>query len=1006
MHHKPTFLQITFLALFSFATLYTNARASETIKTITVNFATAPTTYTVTKLPLKYGKDFAYSWTFDDGYIEGYRNAFKYFNGGTADADLATYPGRYSTDGAGNLVAFNGSFALNLVNTSFVDTHYDTTSSFSYGEMRKAYDGGWDLLNQGWQGIATPSPSNTVINYPAPHGSSTIDYEYEITNLNDVVKDKIGITYDTTMLTLPSGEQNYIDDALAIPYIKAILSQATVFNFTGGPYTIPTGSAPVDVNDLISDPDGLTDYFMYRNLVNSPSSTPDATNVSSYATLIDLLASSSTGGVNKWGHIFTHRVWCGTTTCGTAGSMSGANMYWPKWKELIDYTYDTYGAGGTDAVWVAGQEEVFQYLETVKGTDVSTSQNGTTLTITLDVTDVPTDIRRRSLSLEVDADAVISSISYGSGDFTYTTENTSTGLINLEMGEYYLTDLNSKVEDKVEAAEQTLLSGDVSTAQTWVDFLDAGATKTAFQNRIDAIPTPDRTFQVAVGQNANGTSSSIGGLWNKHSKISSADAAITLVDTTSTSSSITWKVQSNFNSKFDGSTNSKGSITNNNTGVYPDTYIKQGVLLTTNGGTGTFRLSGLNTAKVYNFKMMGSTLGRDDRYDSKTKATYQAVGLTTDSATLQAFQNTHDFVVLEDIAPTAGGLIDIHVTQFDTADGKAILSAFSMTEIDPAPVITFTADDSTLLEGESTNLNWSATNTTTCSANWTVSTSSSGVQSISPTSSTTYSIECTGPGGTTTGTHAVTVNSDLTSLTSAIATAQALYDGAVEGTSLGQYAVGAKATLLSAINVASAITNTQAQSVVNTAITTLNTAVSVFESTIVTSVPSSSRSGSVATSTTRVIQAPINTLPIQNPVDNVTKKNTARVKVLGLRLRQIPGGKILKILNKSQQVEIVEKKIVNNVEWANVKLSESENGWVSNVYLEGDTSTADTPVSSNKIKTTASILNIRKTPNGSILYKVRKGAAGTVVESDAKSVWVKVLFDDGKTGYVHKDFIQ
>jgi hypothetical protein len=73
-------------------------------------------------------------------------------------------------------------------------------------------------------------------------------------------------------------------------------------------------------------------------------------------------------------------------------------------------------------------------------------------------------------------------------------------------------------------------------------------------------------------------------------------------------------------------------------------------------------------------------------------------------------------------------------------------------------------------------------------------------------------------------------------LVTAISSAQSIYNTAVEGAGNGQYPVGAKATLLAAINAATVVnTNTAAsQTDVTNAITTLNAAVTAFQSTIIT----------------------------------------------------------------------------------------------------------------------------------------------------------------------------
>ncbi|MDO8505501.1 MAG: fibronectin type III domain-containing protein, partial [bacterium] len=82
--------------------------------------------------------------------------------------------------------------------------------------------------------------------------------------------------------------------------------------------------------------------------------------------------------------------------------------------------------------------------------------------------------------------------------------------------------------------------------------------------------------------------------------------------------------------------------------------------------------------------------------------------------------------------------------------------------------------------------------------------------------------------------------SDLTVLSAAITSAQSLHDGATEGTAVGEYAVGSKAILQSAIDAASLVTSAEAQSVVNTAVTTLNSAVAVFSTQIIVGISSES----------------------------------------------------------------------------------------------------------------------------------------------------------------------
>ncbi|HEX5395386.1 MAG TPA: hypothetical protein VFW52_03500 [Candidatus Saccharimonadales bacterium] len=65
----------------------------------------------------------------------------------------------------------------------------------------------------------------------------------------------------------------------------------------------------------------------------------------------------------------------------------------------------------------------------------------------------------------------------------------------------------------------------------------------------------------------------------------------------------------------------------------------------------------------------------------------------------------------------------------------------------PAPTVDLKPDSADIYEGDSVTLTWTSTNATSCSAPWTSSTGTSGSQVVTPTSDTTYTISCEGPGG-------------------------------------------------------------------------------------------------------------------------------------------------------------------------------------------------------------------------------------------------------------------
>lgn len=78
----------------------------------------------------------------------------------------------------------------------------------------------------------------------------------------------------------------------------------------------------------------------------------------------------------------------------------------------------------------------------------------------------------------------------------------------------------------------------------------------------------------------------------------------------------------------------------------------------------------------------------------------------------------------------------------------------------PAPTVTLTASPSSIASGGSSTLSWSSTNATSCtSSSFTTGGATSGSVQVSPGSTTSYGITCTGAGGSANGSATVTVTS-------------------------------------------------------------------------------------------------------------------------------------------------------------------------------------------------------------------------------------------------------
>lgn len=90
---------------------------------------------------------------------------------------------------------------------------------------------------------------------------------------------------------------------------------------------------------------------------------------------------------------------------------------------------------------------------------------------------------------------------------------------------------------------------------------------------------------------------------------------------------------------------------------------------------------------------------------------------------------------------------------------RALIDPALCEETPPAePTLTFTADPSDINEGESSTLEWS-TNATSCTASlgWSGAKATSGDETVSPDETTTYTLSCSGPGGSVSESVTVTV---------------------------------------------------------------------------------------------------------------------------------------------------------------------------------------------------------------------------------------------------------
>jgi peptidoglycan/xylan/chitin deacetylase (PgdA/CDA1 family) len=324
------------------------------------NLATPPS---VSKAILKYNKDFAYSFTFDDGTSDVFSHALPFFQGGKVQN--TTFLPLYYTDGCGNDVSFRGGIAWNSVNPSGVDVHTgEVKEQLTWKQLDTLYDKGWDIFNHSYSHKAR---------WTTP--MLPIDYYNEIVKNQTAVRSKTTKKIEMPVFVVPSGDDNYQDVALELGN-KIVFDQATGVKGIGG-FTL---SGEMD----------LEKQKLHRQIVDESLN---------YFNIVDKVAAKSTTTSPIWYNEFTHRI---DATTGT--------FNFEVFKNHLQKTANTWGKNGTDRMWMAPLQEVYEYLVFRKTVKYTSQVVGKTLEISFDLSQVPTWLRRKTLTLVINSNATYSRV--------------------------------------------------------------------------------------------------------------------------------------------------------------------------------------------------------------------------------------------------------------------------------------------------------------------------------------------------------------------------------------------------------------------------------------------------------------------------------------------------------------------------------------------------------------------------------------------------------------------
>lgn len=359
---------------------------------ITIYLDNTPTTPpTITKAPLKYNKDFAYSFTLDDATIDAFKQALPVFQGGAVKETGVTYPGLYYTDGCGNDVNFKCGIAWNTVNASGIDVHMgDVAGLLTWKHLDSLYALGWDVFNHSYS-HKSQWVSQMSVN----------DYSDEILKNQINIKAKTQKNIETPVFVVPSGDANYQDIALQ-------LGHKIVFDQSGN----LTGIGGIQVDGEMN----LNSLRIHRQLLEE----------SIWNGLLDKAMAKTLNGGHYWYNEFTHRI--------DNFESTGFNFY--SFKNQMQRVADTWGKTGTDKVWMAPLQEVFEYLVFRQAIRYTTSVSNNKLEINIDASSVPTWLRRKTITFIINTSSKFAQVDVPQGIKKSFNGTDNVKIINLDLTNY------------------------------------------------------------------------------------------------------------------------------------------------------------------------------------------------------------------------------------------------------------------------------------------------------------------------------------------------------------------------------------------------------------------------------------------------------------------------------------------------------------------------------------------------------------------------------------------
>lgn len=599
------------------------------VKTVVVTFKTIPTYATATPTTLKYNKDFVFSINADDGFKDSYSIFYKTLNGGRIASSTTVSNGAYYTDGAGNKVPFRGNLQLSTMNTNIGESfqtvrNIGNTAYVDWNEATELANKGWDITNHGWSHNGFPDPVDRIFPYPEPHGPSTIDYDFEIEQNQIDIEANTGLR--PIIMGQPDADPNYD------PYVynnHGIFAKVKKFS-AANRYSI----AGTNVTPTLD----LNQFNIYGYVYISTYGETIGDNANDIKSFVDFIEDSSVGGNHYWNRLTLHRFY----------EDEGLNgMGAQSLTDIVNHIENNYGAKGADNAWVASSQEVYEYLYARQTLVINQALSGQTLTLTLDFGNYPEAFRRQAISLLVDSDAEILSVTTPDSGSNISF-NSLTGLINTDWKFFNSNAFDSDVEVKVQGAESTRTQSSYDEANDYIAAMEAGSLKNSLRGRLDDVEIVGREWFTTFGVTMTSpNNTSRGKIWNGVNFIGATNKPLN--EASGAASTLIYDLVSPFYA-----ISSNGVVVvPADSGKYADNITK--AYTYASGTAAQIKIRNLNPEKLYDVEL----------FSSRTTAgtsTYFVIGSATSSAkTLNTFNNTSTTVIFSKVIPSASNDIQINI---------------------------------------------------------------------------------------------------------------------------------------------------------------------------------------------------------------------------------------------------------------------------------------------------------------------------------------------------------